>query len=600
MISSRKIWAFVLLAALGLHSVSVRAQNMSETDSLLGVLKTLTAAEDSVCFEILKKLAFNHPDPIKSLAYAQDALLLARDLKDSVRVARALEELCLSHRTLGNKIQSFKAAFRALTLYDSLGMKKHQATLYVQLGSNYTLEKEYSQAIDFLHEGRKIFVTLKNAYQTTITDINIGETYRLMGRLDSAAWYFENALRTNETLHDVQIRGYAMGNLGMVYARQGHYPEAQQALNEAITILNDLGDVYSASVYIGELGMVFQRQGNTRRGLELLHQSLALAEKNKLKEQIKDVSHLLYTVYAEQKDFEKALHFHQLSKHYEDSLVNLENVKAVEQLKARYEGEKKDKEIVLQQAAIKKNLYERNTLLIVAGFLLIIIVLSVVAYQRKQRDNKLLAYQKDELAEREKQKNWLLGELQHRTKNNLQMISSLLSLQSRQLVGHPSYDALREGQSRVDALAAIHQRLYQEGSQLKITLRDYLIELLENLIYGFNKTVTLEAEIDTVEIDVDKAVPLALMVNELATNALKYAYETTADARLIVRLKRDDDTLAVDIADNGPGLPAHTERDGFGFRLVESLAVQLHASIEQQESPHGCHWHIKLPLHGHG
>src|SRR5688572_12926986 len=105
MISSRKIWAFVLLAALGLHSVSVRAQNMSETDSLLGVLKTLTAAEDSARFEILKKLAFNHPNPIKSLAYAQEALLLARDLKDSVRVARALEELCLSHRTLGNKIQ---------------------------------------------------------------------------------------------------------------------------------------------------------------------------------------------------------------------------------------------------------------------------------------------------------------------------------------------------------------------------------------------------------------------------------------------------------------------------------------------------------------
>ena len=97
MISSRKILAFVLFAVLGLHSVSVRSQNMSETDSLLSVLKTLTAAEDSARFEILKKLAFNHTDPIKSLAYAQEALLLARDLKDSVRVARALEELPLVH-----------------------------------------------------------------------------------------------------------------------------------------------------------------------------------------------------------------------------------------------------------------------------------------------------------------------------------------------------------------------------------------------------------------------------------------------------------------------------------------------------------------------
>lgn len=590
----RSIFVFVLL----LQGGSVLSQNATEADSLIQVLGSLTEQEDSFRFEILKRIAFSHPDPARSLSYAQQTLTLARKMNQKINIARALEEVCLSERVLGNKIKSFEAAFEALRIYDELHMRKHQAVIYIQIGGNYVLEKEFERAVQFLLKGRKAYLELKNIAGLTLADINIGEAYRLMNKPDSAEWYFMNALRSARELNNPQTMGYAMGNLGMVYYSRKAYKEAQSILQKSITLLKPLGDVYSISVYTGELGRAYFALGDKQNGILFLEEALNLAFEHHLKEQVKEISFLLFKIHKAEKQYQEALHYHQLSKSYEDSLINLENVKAIEQLNARYTLEKKDKEIAVQQAANKKNLYERNITLVVSGFLAIIIIISTFAYLRKQRDNKDLAYQRNEIAAREHQKQLLLAELQHRTKNNLQMISSLLSLQSRKLVGHPSYDALRDGQSRVDALAAIHQRLYQEGSKLKINLHDYLIELVTNIVYGSSKNVNIHTDIEHIDLEIDKAVPLALIVNELVTNALKHAFITTDDAQLTVRFKNyPGRSVVLDVEDNGRGVLKGEEEknNSFGFRLIHSLVDHLNATIKRIETHQGCHWRIKLP-----
>ena len=590
------VWLMLMMI---LSNSLVFAQNFQEADSLKKCLKNLGGRQDSLQFEILKSLAFCEPNPVESLVYANQALFLARQMNDVVRVARALEEVGLSQRVLGNKIESLEASLQALSIYDSLNMEDQMATMYVQLGSHYALELNYTQAISLLAKGKAIYKRLGIEYEVASVNINIGETYRLMNQKDSAIYYFHQALAFDQPNNNEVIQGYAIGNIGMTYAQFQEYDTAQKLLVRAIALLTDLGDPYSVSIFKSELGMIYLRQDQMKKAWMLLDEAYHLALNNGLKEQIRDSGLKLATYYTQTGDYREALQYTLIHHTYKDSLINLENVTKLEQLKANYEYQKRDREIAAKQTEIEQSVYQRNIILIISGLLFIILVISLLAFIRTKRDHQKLAIQKSEIAERESQKQWLLKELQHRTKNNLQMISSLLNLQSIGLVGHPSYEAIKEGQARVDAMAIIHQRLYQDGSQLRINVRDYLEELVSNLVYSFNPKVTVESKIEISDMDVDKAIPLALIVNEMVTNSLKYAFSDHSNPRILIALFRNKHELVLEVADNGPGIFDQKEINGhsFGLKLITTLSAQLKGEINHQKKSTGCHWKVKFEYH---
>src|SRR5690606_1197403 len=152
-------------------------------------------------------------------------------------------------------------------------------------------------------------------------------------------------------------------------------------------------------------------------------------------------------------------------------------------------------------------------------FSLIIFMCLLYSGNKKiKKINKELSYQKDIISKREKEKALLLRELNHRVKNNLQMISSLLSLQSRELNGHPAKEAIISGKYRVEALSLVHRKLYQEGLDTKIKIKEYVEELVLSLFHGYNTKFKPKFKIANISVGIDIAVPLALIINELTTN----------------------------------------------------------------------------------
>lgn len=180
----------------------------------------------------------------------------------------------------------------------------------------------------------------------------------------------------------------------------------------------------------------------------------------------------------------------------------------------------------------------------------------------------------------------LLQEVHHRVKNNLQIISSLVNMQARKLEAGPSRDALRECQTRVQAIALIHERLYQSQDYSRVPLSDYVRSLAASV---FNATgtalrgVELEFAIDDVSLTVDKAIPCGLVLNELITNALKHAFRDGRPGRLLVELVRTEGGLIrLAVRDDGVGLPADFQKQrghSLGIQLVTTLAEQLDASL---------------------
>lgn len=185
-----------------------------------------------------------------------------------------------------------------------------------------------------------------------------------------------------------------------------------------------------------------------------------------------------------------------------------------------------------------------------------------------------------------KEKEILLKEIHHRVKNNLQIISSMLYIQSMNINDKQSITAFKEGRNRVDTMALIHEKLYQTEDLTRINFAEYIEELARNLFffYGVNIEKTkLKIDISDIYFDVNTAIPCGLIINELVSNSLKYAFPNGRKGEIKITLKPYDDKFIMIIGDNGIGFPADmdiAETETLGLKLVNSLVNQLDGTIK--------------------
>jgi PAS domain S-box-containing protein len=188
-----------------------------------------------------------------------------------------------------------------------------------------------------------------------------------------------------------------------------------------------------------------------------------------------------------------------------------------------------------------------------------------------------------------KEKEVLLKEIHHRVKNNLQVISSLLNLQATQIRDKETAQVFRDSQSRVKAMSLVHERLYQSSDLARIDFAGYVQDVTSHLLRSYQsgpRGVRLRVDVEPVSLNIDTAIPCALIINELVSNALKYAFPNGRDGEIRIRMNHTEaDDLNLSISDNGIGFPAGVswERtDSLGLQLVRSLTDQLNGSIQCQ------------------
>ncbi len=200
-------------------------------------------------------------------------------------------------------------------------------------------------------------------------------------------------------------------------------------------------------------------------------------------------------------------------------------------------------------------------------------------YRRTKLKNKIIEKQAAELQ-------ILMKEIHHRVKNNLQIISSLLDIQSLSLANNPAAQAIREGKNRVQSMAIIHQFLYQENNIRGIRVQDYIQNLSENLFASYNinpDKIKLETDIDLLNLDVDTMIPLGLIINELFSNSLKYAFHPAEGGTIFISLKEKENCLNLLVRDNGRGFPDRKEirqKQTFGLQLIAAFAQKLKAKLD--------------------
>ena len=277
--------------------------------------------------------------------------------------------------------------------------------------------------------------------------------------------------------------------------------------------------------------------------------------------------------------------------------------KEVDELNVRYQTLEKQKALELSQAKNLLQLHEevttRRYTLASLGILVMIIVFILMRYMGKQKSNRQLQAQRDEIAQKNAQleevidekngllatKEWLLKEVHHRVKNNLQMVMSLLNSQTAYLKDVTALNAVMESRYRVNAMSLIHKKLYKSDNASFINMEDYIKDLVLSLKESFNTKLTIyfEMQIEAINLDVSQAIPLGLILNELITNSIKYAFPHTTEDRISITFyKMITDEIALIFADNGRGLPNDFNtkgKDSFGMELINGLTDELGGEI---------------------
>lgn len=216
------------------------------------------------------------------------------------------------------------------------------------------------------------------------------------------------------------------------------------------------------------------------------------------------------------------------------------------------------------------------------------------------KSNSALRRSQREATTKLQEKNTLLREVHHRVKNNLQTVSSLLSLQSRSMQDKKMSSIIKSSQNRVVSMSMVHEMLYKREDYLsKVELQPYVKELTEYLLRSINgneNTVAMHLEIDNHKLSIDTVIPLGLIINETVTNALKYGIPEGQGGEIFISLKKkNQDTYEMYLGDNGVGYPVDIDPKtlpSMGLKLIHNLSRQLRGSIERDLEKKGTYYRL--------
>lgn len=478
-------------------------------------------------------------DMDNALLQSQKSKDLFNAAKDTFGMLRAINLIGIILKDVDRPKEAESYFHEAIAYAKAINNEEELAHFYVNLGSNYTDLKKYKKAIEYYQKALTIDVALKNE------------------------WGVSGVLE----------------NLGRVYNKQKNFAEAENVLTQALEIKLRLNHTIDIAALKDKLGYAKGMNGKYEEGVALLEESKKMAIENNFQDNI-------ILNYAHLSDIHNLHGNHELAyrciKQERDLLLEMskQNLKeTVVELNTKYETIEKEQEIVAlndakEISSLKLQVAQQTTVAL-AGIAALFIALFF--WLRK-------LYKRIIVQDREKE--ILLKEIHHRVKNNLQFISSLLNLQSQHIDDPTALDALKEGQDRVKSMALIHQNLYQEKNLTGVELKVYFEKLISNLFHSYNisnENIKLDMDVENLNLDVDSVIPLGLIVNELVSNSLKYAFPNNESGTINVSLKEEKEMLVLTVSDNGIGFDNEKEilsNNSFGYKLINAFKDQLEADMK--------------------
>ena len=504
-------------------------------------------------------------------------------MADTVNLAFTANQLGSMNVFMGQNEKAQRYLFEVYSLYKAQGNKQRLAQATNGLAIFYNNTNQEDKAIERYIEALKMFQEIKDTMGQANVHANLGITYTDSGEFTKAEYHIGMQGKLDSLLNTQWGLGFFFDYLGYLREKQGRYQEAYQNHLQSLKIRENLSSHYNITESRISLANVLIRMGEYDKAIVEANRVFENYEERQSLHQLQSSYRLLSEAFEAKKEMAKALKYHKLYKNISDSIFNTDMIETITEKDAKFERVQKESEIAmlnLENETSQKIIGQKDRTILLGGTGLFLVSLLCVGLYFITR--KYLR-QKQQLAKALSDKDILLREIHHRVKNNLQLVSSLLTLQGRSMDNESAQKAINEGKSRIRSMALIHQDLYQKENLTSVNTQQYFKNLCQELYetYSISKNkVALEMDIEDISIDVDTLVPLGLITNEIISNSLKYAFPNNKKGILKVVLKGKNGGLYLKVSDNGIGYdPGEISPNSFGTRLIHSLTQQLEAEL---------------------
>lgn len=527
---------------------------------------------------------------IGKIAYADSVLKVAIQKKDSLQIAEAYYLLGKIELGAGNYLTSHIWFMKSLRIQEKFGDSYELGRLYIRLKEKEQRQGHYDEAIQYLRAAEGIFKRIRSTVGLTRVYTSIGDLYAdetlqniaqtpktIQFNIDSAFLYQKKAEALSSILKDsialATIR-ISLGKLLLFKKDLKAIAYFQQALAEFIHLKKD-NERISAMLFLASAYLAFNQPEKVP---DILKQAQQFYEKNHLHNYtwLRNLETSYVNYYKATQQWEKAFKHLENLKDLEKKELMADQEGAITRLEIEYETQKKEALLTKKNeelALSNENSHIQQLFLRTLGALFLLTAGLGFFYYQLSRKNQLISLRNEVL----------IREQNHRVKNNLQLVSSLLSLQANQFSDVESKQATENNLLRIESMAILHRKLYDKDELAVINLSDFIKEIVEVVLQTFGYMhVELDYEIAHAKLNADQALPIGLIVTELTTNACKYAFPDNPDPRLTIICKKEKEELVLSMADNGSGLKNNSsvggDKTSFGMKLIQMQVAQLHGS----------------------
>ncbi len=600
---------FLLITGLLILLLCFAACNKAGREKNVPVSSQVATDTASISAVIKKANGFLQTN-LDSMYYYME---LARDRSIAINFkqgeARALAVESNYLRRKGEYSAAIELGLRVVNMYDSLGMWKETvrlknvlADMYKEMGGQKGTVEYLLKGIELSRQGQAVAESRKYIYGIVISLNQQAITWRDMSQqtgrkdlMDTAFQLYERGLSLiNETGEGTDDLGKFYNNIGQIYNEHyKDYPAALSYLNKAVDFNTSRNNQLSLTYNYNTLSEIYLNMGDVDHAKEYARKLLIICLELKSPSRMVNAYSLLTKLNKHLGRYDSALFYRDIGVAIADSMDNVKKAELIAESQTKYETGKKEERI---NELGKMNEIKNQRLWLAFGLVALFAGLIAVSVFQNRRLQK----QKAKITEQSNRLQWMMKELHHRVKNNLQIVSSLLNLQTYRLKDEESVSAIKESQLRVQAMSLIHQRLYQVEDVSMVNFKLYLDDLVDTLMrsYGYGADdFDLQVKVDTELLDVDTVMPMGLLVNEIITNSFKYAYKEVKRPLLHISLTSGNQQLQLEIRDNGPGLHSATaeqNKQGFGKKLIDALSRQLKATWSVDSSA-GTVYHFTIP-----
>lgn len=525
---------------------------------------------------------YNGNEVLKSIEGYNKAAMLYEKLDEKLKLAHCWNNIGVLFSNIGDEAKCLDYLNRSTSIYmdlqDSVGM----AIGFNSLGEFYRRQENFQKTEVYLTKGLEISTALGDDHITT-TLLNAKaslkrETEDYEGAIDS----YKQALSTAKRAGNKVSKALTLNNLGSIYIKIKEPDQAIGFLNRSNQILNELGFDYGKAFVLANIAEYHLLKNENDKALVVAYQAFELAEVTMNSEGEIKALEVLLKIQKGLENWEEISKLQQNKLEYLDNknknLVEQINQKALVRYKLerqKYSAENENYKMLLEQEKRRKIRYYYYTAAIVL-FILLAIFLFIFYYRFKttKEQNKIITKQSEE-------RKLLLQEVHHRVKNNFQIVSSMLRLQSYNFEDEELRKNFNEAVNRINAMAIVHDIIYRQEKFKDIDAANYLERVVQALHKTGDKRINIEVDAEHIPFRIETLINLGIALNELITNSFKHAFdEETVNPTIKISLKRkDNNQLELIYKDNGIGISQESIKTNFGMELIETIIDNLDGTV---------------------